>query len=74
MGANVKIAEAMGETTKTMGSMNRIMNPAKMAKDMQEFAMANEKMGMTEEMSKFFLTHVTFSCFYFVTPKNYIFR
>lgn len=49
MGANVKIAEAMGETSKTMGNMNKIMDPAKMSKDMQAFAMANERMNMTEE-------------------------
>ena len=52
MGANVKIAEAMGETTKTMASMNKVMDPVKMNKDMTAFAMANEKMNMTEEMSK----------------------
>ncbi|TRY77349.1 hypothetical protein TCAL_12479 [Tigriopus californicus] len=49
MGANVKIAEAMGETSKTMGNMNKIMDPVKMNKDMQAFAMANERMNMTEE-------------------------
>jgi hypothetical protein len=28
MGANVKLAEAMGSTAQTMGQMNRMMNPA----------------------------------------------
>ena len=50
MGANVKLAESMAATTKTMGSMNKMMNPQQMAKTMQEFDMANTKMGMTEEM------------------------
>jgi len=50
MGANVKLAEAMGTTAKTMGNMNKMMNPAQISKTMQEFDMANTKMGMTEEM------------------------
>ncbi len=52
MGANVKIADAMGQTTKAMGAMNKVMDPQKMAKTMQEFSMANTKMEMSEEMSK----------------------
>jgi charged multivesicular body protein 2B len=50
MGANVKLAETMATTTKTMGSMNKMMNPQQVAKTMQEFDMANTKMEMTEEM------------------------
>merc|ERR1719402_1347364 len=50
MAANVKMAEAMGETTKVMGNMNKVMNPAGVAKTMQDFEMANAKMGMTEEV------------------------
>jgi charged multivesicular body protein 2B len=50
MGANVKLAEAMGSTAQTMGQMNRMMNPAQVARTMQEFDVANTKMGMTEEM------------------------
>ena len=50
MGANVKLAETMSTTTKTMGNMNKMMNPQQVAKTMQEFDMANTKMGMTEEM------------------------
>ena len=52
MAANVKLAEAMGETTKTMGQMNKVMDPMKIAKTMNEFEQANVKMGMTEETSK----------------------
>merc|ERR1711872_143263 len=37
-------------TTKTMGNMNKMMNPQQVAKTMQEFSMANTKMEMTEEM------------------------
>merc|ERR1712034_143872 len=47
---NVKMAETMGTTAKTMGAMNKMMNPAQISKTMQEFDMANTKMGMTEEM------------------------
>ncbi len=50
MGANVKMSQAMAETSKTMTNMNKMMNPAQVAKTMQEFDMANTKMGMTEEM------------------------
>jgi len=50
MGANVKLAETMATTTKTMTNMNKMMNPAQVAKNMQEFDMANTKMGMTEEL------------------------
>ncbi len=35
MGANVKLSEAMGSTAKTMGEMNKLMNPAQVAKTMQ---------------------------------------
>lgn len=55
MGANVKIAEAMGETSKTMTKMNKVMDPQKISGTMREFAMANEKMNMTEETSKTWL-------------------
>ena len=50
MGANVKLAETMATTTKTMTNMNKMMNPAQVAKTMQDFDMANTKMGMTEEL------------------------
>ncbi len=53
MGANVKLAEAMGETAKTMGEMNKVMDPQKLAGTMREFEMANAKMSMTEETSKY---------------------
>ncbi len=52
MGANVKLAEAMSETAKTMGQMNKVMDPQKLAGTMREFEMANAKMAMTEETSK----------------------
>ena len=54
MGANVKLAEAMGETAKTMGQMNKVMDPQKLAGTMREFEMANAKMSMTEETSNSF--------------------
>ena len=57
MGANVKLAETMGQTTKVMGQMNKIVDPQKVAKTMQEFEMANAKMEMTEETSKSSMNH-----------------
>ncbi|XP_013186830.1 charged multivesicular body protein 2b [Amyelois transitella] len=50
MGANIAIANAMGTTAKTMGNMNRVMNPHQIAKDMEAFKQANAKMDMTDEM------------------------
>ncbi|XP_047511071.1 charged multivesicular body protein 2b [Pieris napi] len=50
MGANIAIAGAMGTTAKTMGSMNKIMNPQQIAKNMEAFKHANAKMDMTDEM------------------------
>ena len=52
MGANVKLAETMGQTTKVMGQMNKLVDPQKVAKTMHDFEMANAKMEMTEETSK----------------------
>ena len=39
----------------TMQEMNKVMDPQKTAKMMQEFERENMKMGMTEEMSKLML-------------------
>lgn len=50
MGSNIAIANAMGTTAKTMGSMNKVMNPHQIAKDMEAFKQANAKMDMTDEM------------------------
>ncbi|CAG9125544.1 hypothetical protein JYU34_006121 [Plutella xylostella] len=50
MGANIAIANAMGTTARTMGNMNKVMNPQQIAKDMEAFKMANAKMDMTDEM------------------------
>ncbi|XP_041978904.1 charged multivesicular body protein 2b [Aricia agestis] len=50
MGANIAIAGAMGTTAKTMGTMNKVMNPHQIAKDMEAFKQANAKMDMTDEM------------------------
>lgn len=50
MNANMKMAKAMGTTTKTMTAMNKQMDPQKMAKTMQEFERENMKMGMSEEL------------------------
>lgn len=55
MGANIAIAGAMGTTAKTMGNMNKVLNPQQIAKDMEAFKQANAKMDMTDEMSKSFV-------------------
>jgi len=50
MQANSKMAEVMGETTKAMGQMNKVINPAKLNKTLQEFSKETMKMEMTDEM------------------------
>ncbi|KAL3884117.1 hypothetical protein ACJMK2_030339 [Sinanodonta woodiana] len=50
MHSNMKMATAMGTTTKTMQQMNKVMDPMKTAKVMQEFEKESTKMGMSEEM------------------------
>jgi len=50
MHSNMKMADAMATTTKTMVDMNKVMDPMKTAKTMQEFEKQNMKMEMTEEM------------------------
>lgn len=53
MGANIKLANAMSTTAKTMGDMNKIMKPEQVAADMRAFSQASTKMDMTDEMSKY---------------------
>jgi len=50
MQANTKMAEVMGETTKAIGQMNKVMNPAKLNKTLQEISKETTKMEMTDEM------------------------
>lgn len=50
MTSQIAMADAMATTSKTMGDMNKIMNPAAMGKNMKDFAEANMRMEMTDEM------------------------
>ncbi|CAH0715654.1 unnamed protein product, partial [Brenthis ino] len=50
MVANVAIAGAMGTTAKTMGNINKILNPQQIAKDMESFKYASAKMDMTDDI------------------------
>ncbi|XP_044736050.1 charged multivesicular body protein 2b [Chrysoperla carnea] len=50
MVANAKLANIMGTTSKTMGDMNKIMNPEKIGRDLSTFSREAMKMDMTEEM------------------------
>lgn len=50
MQANQKLASAVASTAKTMSTVNRQMDPAQVAKSMQEFEKENTKMEMKEEM------------------------
>jgi hypothetical protein len=58
MQANSKMAEVMGETTKAMGQMNKLTNPAKLNKTLQEFSKESTKMEMTDEMSTLFILFI----------------
>jgi len=50
MAAQVKMAEAMKDTTKVMGDMNKVMKPQDVMKNMQAFERESAKLGMSEEM------------------------
>lgn len=63
MGANIALAGAMGTTAKTMGSMNKLMNPQQIARDMEAFKLASTKMDMTDDMSKMDFWIYGSSCF-----------
>lgn len=52
MGANMKLADAMSTSTKTMRNMNSLFKPEQVAADMQNFSKAAMKMDMTDEMSE----------------------
>ena len=46
----VKMAEAMKDTTKVMGNMNKMMKPQDVMKNMQAFERESAKLEMSEEM------------------------
>lgn len=50
MQSMAKMGSAMGTTVKTMKAMNAQMPLEKVAANMREFQMAQEKMGLTEEV------------------------
>jgi len=50
MMSSMKMADAMKNTTKVVGQMNKNMDPMKVAQTMQEFEKANAKIDMSEEM------------------------
>ena len=52
MQSMAKMGNAMGTTVKTMKDMNKLMPLEKVAANMREFQMAQERMGLTEEVSR----------------------
>ncbi|CAF0990226.1 unnamed protein product [Adineta ricciae] len=50
MASNVRMANTMQATAKTMAKMNKVMNPEKMAKITQQFGQEHTKLGIKEEM------------------------
>ncbi len=53
MASNIRMANAMQATAKTMAKMNKVMNPAQMAKVTQQFSQEHTKLGIKEEMSMY---------------------
>lgn len=49
----MKLSDAMGQTSKAMGNMNKLMKPEDIARTMQEFEKASTKLDMSEEVSKY---------------------
>lgn len=58
MGANVKLAEAMGVAGQTMSDMNKMMRPEQIGAMLNNFSKESMKMDMTDEMSEY--THFLF--------------
>jgi len=50
MASQMKMAEAMKDTTKVMGNMNRMMKPEDVMKNMQAFERESAKLEMSEEV------------------------
>ncbi|CAF4065118.1 unnamed protein product [Rotaria sp. Silwood2] len=50
MASNIRMANAMQATAKTMTKMNKVMNPAQMSKITQQFTQEHTKLGIKEEM------------------------
>lgn len=53
LGANMKMAQVMETTGKTMKNMNNLVRPEQVAANMRDFSQASMKLDMTEEMSKY---------------------
>jgi len=53
MASNVRMANAMQSTAKTMAKMNKVMNPAQMSRITQQFTQEHTKLGIKEEMSMY---------------------
>lgn len=50
LGANMKMAQVMETTGKTMKNMNNLVRPEQVAANMRDFSQASMKLDMTEEM------------------------
>ena len=48
--ANQTLATSMASSSKIMASMNKQMDPYKMQKNMQQYAMENEKVNISQDM------------------------
>lgn len=73
MGANMKLAEVMSTTTKTMKNMNSLLKPEQISADMQNFSKTAMKMDMTDEMSKYCVINIYFSNLFLNIPPEEIY-
>jgi charged multivesicular body protein 2B len=55
MASNVRMANAMQSTAKTMAKMNKVMNPEQMSKTTQQFVQEHTKLTITDEMSAYLI-------------------
>lgn len=53
MASNVRMANVMQSTAKTMTKMNKAMDPAQMSKISQQFTQEHTKLGIKGEMSMY---------------------
>ena len=51
--ANVKLADAMGKTAQTMAGINKRMDPAQIARNMQQFQKVATQLQITDDVGKF---------------------
>lgn len=55
MGTTMRVAGAMGATSKAMSDINSILKPQQVAVDMDKFKQASHRLELTDEMSNLYI-------------------